>query len=155
MQARLMIAVVFLLLLPVMVSADFEAVKDYRFLSCTQGNIASFYARVAKEQQDVKAELAKKYADASKKVAEHPATLAYELIVSSAADLKARSGKNEPMSALSQAFSRVQRLHYSVKADLDPYSDPSLLILAVKSCSRPRTFSSPARKSQLARISWH
>jgi len=132
MQSRLTVVVVFLLLVPVLLSADFEAVKDYRFLSCTQGNIASFYARVVKEQKEVKAELAKKYVDAPKKVAEHPATLAYELIVSSAADLRARSVKNEPLSALSQAFSRVQRLHYSVKADLDPYSDPSLLVLAVK-----------------------
>ncbi|HAE39356.1 MAG TPA: hypothetical protein DCG57_12065, partial [Candidatus Riflebacteria bacterium] len=132
MKARLIFAVLFMLLLPVLVSADFEAVKDYRFLPCSQTNIASFYANVVKEQKAVKDELAKKYADAPKKVAEHPATLAYELIVSSAADLRSRSGKSEPLSSLSQAFARVQRLHYSVKADLDPYSDPSLLVLAVK-----------------------
>lgn len=116
----------------VLVSANFEAVKDYRFLPCSQSNIARFYTSVVNEQKEVKKQLAKKYADSPKKAAEHPVTLAYGLIVNSARDLKARSEKKELLSSLSQSFSRLQRLHYSVKADLDPYADPSLMVLAVK-----------------------
>ncbi len=120
------------LLSPCFAAANFEAVKNYRFLPCTQNNIARFYAAVLIEQKEAKKQLAQKYADAPKKVAEHPVSLAYELIVSSAADLKARSEKKEALDSLSQAFARIQRLHYSVKADLDPYSDPSLMVLGLK-----------------------
>ncbi|MFZ5951147.1 MAG: hypothetical protein ACOYXC_10605, partial [Candidatus Rifleibacteriota bacterium] len=112
--------------------ADFEAVKNYRFLPYSQTNLAWFAAQVKKEHGEARKSLQKKYADKPEKVAEHPVNLAYELLESSAAELLKKSGSTGSVNELSRQFSRLQRLHYSVRADLDPYSDPSMLVLGWK-----------------------
>lgn len=138
-KLKSLVFLIFILSSP-FVNAAFEAVDNFEFLPCTKANIAVFYNQVVQAQKDTQRQLEKKYGEAKKnKVAENPATLAYELIVASAKGIKSRSEENEPLTNLSLSFARLQRLHYSVKADLDPYSDPSLLVLAVK-CGRNYLF---------------
>jgi len=112
--------------------ADFEAVKEYRFQACSGEAIRGFLAVIRREKAEAAAQLGKKYPGDPDKVARNPVTVAFQLLETSAADLARREAAGEPPSRLAAAFDRLQRLHYSTRAQLDPYADPPLLVLGWK-----------------------
>ncbi len=121
-----------LVLLASAVCADFEAVKGYEFKTCSRDALRAFAATLTREQAEAAQQLGQKYAGDAEKVAKNPVTVAYNLLVTSCADLNRRAEAGEPIAALAPTFDRLQRLHYSTRAQLDPYADPPMLVLGWK-----------------------
>jgi len=94
-----------------------DAVYEYPFLTYSAGNVAAFVKMALAEQEDVIAELTKKYADKPEKVQKAPAVVGYAFILSNAADLQKRMDNPALSVECENAFVHLQRLHYSILAD--------------------------------------
>ncbi len=112
--------------------AQFDAVKEYEFRSCTTENLKRFVADVRRDQAEAERRLKEKYPDDPEKAAKAPIAVALKLIETTAVDLQKRAEAGEPLQTLEPVFARTQRLHYSTLAQMYPYEDPPMLVLGWK-----------------------
>lgn len=134
-KVRLPLLLVLLVLLSVpdmRIQAEFETVPGYPFRQCSLNELREFRNTVVNEQAAAHEMLEKKYPGKPEKVREHAVTIAYEIIVATAKTLYDSCEKGISPAELAKDFDRVQRMHYSVRSELDPYSDPSFLVLGIK-----------------------
>lgn len=101
------------------VQAAQDAVKDYPALAYSAANLQSFLGRVKGEQEEVTKVLREKYPDKPEKQAKNPSAIAYAKLVADTQALLARVEGQKQEQADAHEFLRLQRIHYSILADME------------------------------------
>ncbi len=113
------------------VQAAQDAVKGYPALSYSVVNLQSFIGRVRGEQAEVRKALREKYPDKPGKQEKNPSAIAYAKLVTDAQALLARAEAQKQEQGDAHEFLRLQRLHYSILADMESAGqEPRLVRLA-------------------------
>lgn len=116
---------------PLPVRAVQDAVKGYPALEFSPANVQSFLGRIQGEQAEVQKTLREKYPDKPKKQQENASAVAYAKLVADARELLARAETQQEGPETAHEFLRLQRLHYSVLADMEKsIQEPRLVRLA-------------------------
>lgn len=104
-----------LALMPLSGHAALEEVVNYEALEYSPANVAVFIRHLEAERSNLLKELQTKYAEKPEKIAQNADLGAFDKILSDARGLAGSKGDV----AAATAFTRLQRVHYSVLADLD------------------------------------
>lgn len=123
----LVIACTALLSFSTPVHAAQDAVKDYFVLSYSAANVQSFLGRMKTEQAEVVKALREKYPDKPEKQEKHASAIAYAKLAADAQALLGKAEKTPEDSTAAHEFLRLQRLHYSLLADMAAFPPDSPL----------------------------
>ncbi len=104
-----------LALMPLSVHAALEEVVNYEALEYSPANVEVFIRHLEAERANLLKELQAKYAEKSEKIAQNADLGAFDKMLS---DARGLAGSKSDVGAAT-AFTRLQRVHYSVLANLD------------------------------------
>jgi hypothetical protein len=104
-----------------------HAVPGYKFKTCTKANIESLIKQTETEKTELTSRLEKKYQKKPKKVFSNAAYVAYEQIGSSLERLLQKLEDGDAPADLKAEFQKIQRLHYTTRADILEIDMPLLV----------------------------
>lgn len=105
-----------LALMPLTAQAALEENISYEALEYSPANVAVFVRHLESERANLLKELTEKYADKPEKIAQNADLSAFDKML---ADAKGLAASGRAGDADATAFTRLQRVHYSVLANLD------------------------------------
>lgn len=114
----------FLVLSSFAASASQEEISNYPIRTLDQ--IQSFENQIVKESQELKQKLVTKYDGKEKKIKKNADMCAYDLLIQATSNLKEMVRKEGKTPKLKHKFVQIQRLHYSLLADIGKTSKSNI-----------------------------
>ncbi|MBU1105340.1 MAG: hypothetical protein KKB51_01630 [Candidatus Riflebacteria bacterium] len=114
------------------VSAVEQEIPNFEYRPATLGDIEAFIVEVESALNLQTEKLSEKYDGKKKKIENHQTVIAFNQVIADAKDLRNKVKANGSNEVLKRQFMQLQRLHYSVMADIGGAEQPNKILVGIK-----------------------